>query len=254
MSEKREGMTIDQAMELLRRPFPAGAINWRLQRSGVNNGKAWGLAIAYLDSRAIMDRLDDVVGNCNWSDSYRELNNGTGFICTLTLHLGGTSISKEDGAQVTDIESIKGGISDALKRAAVKWGIGRYLYDLEETYVETSLTKQPGWNYANDKKTSTQFWWKVPSLPGWALPELTPPPPPAALVTTSEPVAAPSPVSTKNMVEQLKAKILARTSNGSDSVLVAKIKTDLGFSLFKEFESMSVEKLAELNKKLDGMK
>ena len=37
-------------------------------------------------------------------------------------------IEKIDGAENTDFESIKGGISDSFKRAAVLWGIGRYLY------------------------------------------------------------------------------------------------------------------------------
>lgn len=41
-----------------------------------------------------------------------------------------------DGAENTDIEPVKGGLSDAYKRAAVKWGIGRYLYDMEAAWVD----------------------------------------------------------------------------------------------------------------------
>jgi hypothetical protein len=37
-------------------------------------------------------------------------------------------ISRCDGADDTNIEGAKGGLSDAFKRAAVKFGIGRYLY------------------------------------------------------------------------------------------------------------------------------
>ena len=37
-------------------------------------------------------------------------------------------VTKTDGADDTTIEGAKGGISDALKRAAVQFGIGRYLY------------------------------------------------------------------------------------------------------------------------------
>jgi len=37
-------------------------------------------------------------------------------------------VTKSDGADDSSIESAKGGISDSLKRAAVQYGIGRYLY------------------------------------------------------------------------------------------------------------------------------
>ena len=49
-------------------------------------------------------------------------------ICSLSCKVGDNWITKADGAGDTDIEGEKGGISDALKRAAVVWGIGRYLY------------------------------------------------------------------------------------------------------------------------------
>ena len=42
---------------------------------------------------------------------------------------------KYDGAENTDIEPVKGGLSDSFKRAAVLWGIGRYLYDMESIWV-----------------------------------------------------------------------------------------------------------------------
>ena len=42
---------------------------------------------------------------------------------------------KADGAGQTDMEAEKGALSDALKRAAVRWGIGRYLYDLKAPWI-----------------------------------------------------------------------------------------------------------------------
>ena len=56
-------------------------------------------------------------------------------VCNLSIRVGGEWISKEDGAPFTDFEAFKGGISDALKRAAVKYGIGRYLYDAPIQWV-----------------------------------------------------------------------------------------------------------------------
>jgi hypothetical protein len=45
-------------------------------------------------------------------------------------------VTKFDGAENSDIEPIKGGLSDSFKRAASAWGVGRYLYDLDGIWVE----------------------------------------------------------------------------------------------------------------------
>jgi hypothetical protein len=42
---------------------------------------------------------------------------------------------KANGAGNSDVEAEKGACSDAFKRAAVLWGIGRYLYDLDSPWV-----------------------------------------------------------------------------------------------------------------------
>jgi hypothetical protein len=73
-----------------------------------------------------MNRLDDVFGTDGWQTQYQ--NMGDRMICQLSCRIDGKWITKSDGAGDTDIEGDKGGISDALKRAAVQWGIGRYLY------------------------------------------------------------------------------------------------------------------------------
>ena len=77
-----------------------------------------------------MDRLDEVVGPENWKDEYAPGPDG-GVICGLSLRIEDEWITKWDGAENTDFEAIKGGLSDAFKRAGYKWGIGRYLYRLE---------------------------------------------------------------------------------------------------------------------------
>ena len=112
--------------------FPRGDVIWRPQGSVSKNGTI--LALAYIDARDVMDRLDKVCGAENWQDSYHETPKGR-VICTLSIRVGGEWISKSDGAGASDIEGEKGAISDALKRAAVKWGIGRYLYDLDSPWV-----------------------------------------------------------------------------------------------------------------------
>jgi len=113
-------------------PFAPSAIHWRAQTVTQDGTKA--LALAYLDARDVMDRLDQAVGPANWRDSYVETLKGR-TICTLEIRVDGEWIAKSDGAGDTDVEGEKGSISDALKRAAVKWGIGRYLYDLGNVWA-----------------------------------------------------------------------------------------------------------------------
>lgn len=114
-------------------PFPPDAISWRV--GSTTQDKKKGMALAYIDARDVMDRLDEVLGPENWSDKYEYL--GDRMVCTISIRCGegGDWVDKADGAGNTDIEGEKGGISDAFKRAAVKWGIGRYLYRLDSPWV-----------------------------------------------------------------------------------------------------------------------
>jgi len=136
-------------------PFNPEDIEWRAGATNADKTKA--LALTYLTSRAVMDRLDEVIGPENWRDEYKPGPDG-GVICGLSLRIDGEWITKWDGADNTDIEAIKGGLSDAFKRVGVKWGIGRYLYRLESTWVSCE---------AHGKSVSLK---STPPLPSWALP------------------------------------------------------------------------------------
>ncbi len=116
--------------EKLEKTFNENELEFRV--GATNTEKTKGLALAYVSARAIQNRLDEVVGIENWRVSYKEINGG--FIAKLEIKIGNEWISKEDGAENTDYESIKGGISSAFKRAASVWGIGRYLYDAENNW------------------------------------------------------------------------------------------------------------------------
>lgn len=122
-------------LEKLSAPFPPEAIHWRAQQVFERNGAYQALALAYIDARDGMQRLDEVVGPTGWQDYYEETATGR-VICKLSiLSQDGDWITKSDGAGNTAVEAEKGGISDAFKRAGVKWGIGRYLYDLKNVYA-----------------------------------------------------------------------------------------------------------------------
>ena len=69
-----------------------------------------------------------------------------------------------------------------MKRAAVHWGVGRYLYKLDVTFAECTLERQRGPEWHQAKSGQTIFYWKTPPLPDWALPKsgtATPPRQPA---------------------------------------------------------------------------
>jgi hypothetical protein len=120
--------------------FPREAVSWRAQTVSKTTSK--GLALAYIDARDVMRRLDEAVGPENWTDRYEV--HGSKTICYLSIRLNGEWIVKADGAGDTDVEAEKGSISDAFKRAAVKWGIGRYLYDLKTPWVPCEFEERNG--------------------------------------------------------------------------------------------------------------
>jgi hypothetical protein len=86
--------------------------------------------------------------------------------------IGSEWITKRGGAENTDLEAVKGGLSDAMKWCTVQWGIGRYLYDLEEGFAVIS---DEGKHFAKGKDKFSgkdyMFRWNPPPLPAWALPQ-----------------------------------------------------------------------------------
>lgn len=121
----------------LREPFAASDIEWK--PGAVTRDKKKALAMAYLTNRAIQDRLDDVCGPANWKNTFKAGPDG-GVLCGIAVNVTGDPLAphwvvKWDGAENTEFESVKGGLSGAMKRAAVQWGIGRYLYDLPSVWV-----------------------------------------------------------------------------------------------------------------------
>lgn len=112
--------------------FPMSAISWRAQHI-TKQAPYKALALAYIDARDVMKRLDEVCGVTGWQCRYTHANGKT--ICEIGIKCGHEWIWKADGAGDTDIEAEKGAISDAFKRSAVKWGVGRYLYDMEAVWV-----------------------------------------------------------------------------------------------------------------------
>lgn len=159
-------------IERLSAEFPREAISWRSQ--SMNKDGTSAMALAYIDARDVMDRLDAVCGPSNWQDRYEF--HGPRTVCYLSIRIDDEWITKADGAGDSDVEAEKGAISDALKRAAVKWGIGRYLYALPAPWVPCESYERGGKRY-----------WKRWTADPWSF------------VKALKPEAAPKPVSAADM-------------------------------------------------------
>ena len=107
-------------------PFELDELHVKVQAT--NNEKTKGLAVLYIDARNVMERLDTVVGSESWRDEYVVLDDNSpssdgkiAILCSLTVQ----GLTKQSVGEDKDYKSAE---SDALKRAAVKFGIARYLY------------------------------------------------------------------------------------------------------------------------------
>jgi len=138
-----EEKTPREIQALLAKPFAPEDIEWRIQV--MVKDKMVGTAIPYVTNRAIQSRLDDVVGPENWHNEFKPWHGAKGKesqICGISIYFESRGwIQKWDGAEDSDVEPIKGGLSDSMKRAAVQWGIGRVLYSMDDTIWVTIETR-----------------------------------------------------------------------------------------------------------------
>ena len=134
--EQKDARTIQRE---LARPFAPEDLEWRLQKT--LEDKLRGIAVPYVTNRAIQARLDDVVGPDGWYNEYKPWHRAgqkDSQLCGISIYFPERGfITKWDGAEDSDIEPVKGGLSDSMKRAAVQWGIGgRVLYSMDTVWVD----------------------------------------------------------------------------------------------------------------------
>lgn len=127
-------------------PFQPSVVGWRV--TNTSRDKKKGMVACYIDARDVANRLDEVLG-CDWQD---EIIVQPGLVtCRIGILIDGAWRWRQDGAATVlsrgdDEKNVKddqqrgmhskGAMSDAFKRCAVKWGIGRYLYGLDSPWVE----------------------------------------------------------------------------------------------------------------------
>ena len=166
-------MNITQHLQV---PFHPNDIEWRVQRESRDGGSV--LVLAYVTNRAIQARLDEVFSPFGWQNSFHEGPQG-GLICKLGARAAFTDQSaewiwKEDGAENTNVEAVKGGLSSAMKRTAVQWGIGRYLYNLPDNWAKLQDKKPAPNGQGQQAGYHKGKYWSIPELPSWAPPDQQP--------------------------------------------------------------------------------
>jgi hypothetical protein len=133
-----------EVMDKLAVPFKEDRIKWKPQSLTKDRKRA--MAVAYIDARVVMERLDEVLGPENWQTEYEVLDSGT-CVCKLSIRLpSGEWIHKADAGGESDQEDAgdrrKASFSDSLKRAAVQFGVGRHLYALPKQWCDYDDAKK----------------------------------------------------------------------------------------------------------------
>ncbi|HTZ63494.1 MAG TPA: hypothetical protein VMB51_05265 [Solirubrobacteraceae bacterium] len=109
--------SLREALPYLRRPFTADAVRFKVQQAW----KEGALIVSYIDARLVAERLNMVCAE-QWSDSYE--NRDGAMICALTV----CGVTRYDVGEASGTAVAKALRSDALKRAAVKFGVGVSVY------------------------------------------------------------------------------------------------------------------------------
>jgi len=176
MTTEIDGKNLSRVLRELTRPFLDEEVEWRVDRTtAANNGRPpRAYLLAYLTLRGVQQRLDSAVGAHNWSNQTQ--------VYPTACHVGiGILIRKEwvwkwDGAgqrsmhgDQADLHQGKAAVSDAMKRAAVQWGMGRHLYDLPDTWVDVSPNYPKGVPkcrvvYVSDRRRNIRGYCVAPSI------------------------------------------------------------------------------------------
>lgn len=119
----------------LQAPFDPTEVDFRVQGKAGGSGKAQ--VVAYVDARCVQDRLDAVVGPGAWSFDWNPINfDAKGEIQSAKGMLTIYGVTKSDIGSASNFEASLGAVSHCFKRAAVLWGVGRYLYSVPSMWVE----------------------------------------------------------------------------------------------------------------------
>lgn len=245
-------MNMQEKLEALSKPFHPNEIEWLI--TGYNRDKTKGLAVPFVSNRAIQNRLDEVFGLYGWKNEFKPWRNDTAQLCGISIWDDEKKewLTKWDGAPDSDIEPIKGGLSSAMKRAAGMLKIGRYLYDIEPTWVPIEPNSS-GKGYHMVKGSE-------PSLPTWALPEgvknqTTQPPKPQVAPTPTAPPQKTTPQATSPSTPKLTERQVNRAYvKGKNALMTEAEVEDMSMTAYnKPVVNLTRDEYDELCAHLDSL-
>jgi len=120
---------------------------WRVQ----NSGEYGATCVAYIDSRDVQNVLDEEAGPTNWQVTFQEIK-GVLFCSIGIKDENGAYVWKTDCGTESNVEKQKGEASDAFKRAAVMWSVGRFLYSKKVVKLPTKERNGKYYPYSVNKK------------------------------------------------------------------------------------------------------
>ncbi len=131
-------MKKEEILKKLQAPFEVNGadgkiypdLKWKVQSTKGDEA----VCVPYITARQVSMRLNKVLG-MNWSDTYIEMNREA-LICEITINVEGESIGRSGIGVPSDYAKEKGMASDSFKRAAVKFGIGAYIAEMEPVNLE----------------------------------------------------------------------------------------------------------------------
>lgn len=164
--ERFSGETVRHLVEELEVPFETSVIEWRITNTAHDAKR--GQIVPYADPRAYTDRLNALFTPAGWTRKYT-VNTSANFeratdkkivvkvFVTCELTIFGLGSHSATGEEFGDSQyALTAAESQSFKRAAVCFGLGRYLYYFTGMWVDLDERKRPV---------------SVPQLFGWATPE-----------------------------------------------------------------------------------
>lgn len=127
-----------EILKKLAEPFPPSVVQWK--PGVVSKDRTRAMALAYVDSREYMGRLDAVCPD--WSDEYdvHVMADRILVICRLTIaghaRVGDGEALLSDSRGETEENALTSASAQAFKRACTKFGLGRYLYDIPRVWAD----------------------------------------------------------------------------------------------------------------------
>jgi hypothetical protein len=121
-----------EVLDQLAEPFAPDVIDFK--PGATTNDKKKALALAYVELRAYIDRLNQVVG-ANWSDQYEFISAPTGELIACGLTICGVTRWDIGEKGSSDVNTATSAMAQSFKRACVKFGLGRHLYAVERVWV-----------------------------------------------------------------------------------------------------------------------